>query len=260
MTLICLAADKGSPGVTTTTLALAAVWPRPVLLAETDPAGSDLAYTLAGDRRHGLQPEIGLVSLAAATATPTPVDITAHTQTTPGGLPVLLGVPGPAHGRALASIWGPLGRALAAMPGMDVLADCGRLTDDSAGILGLLSHAELILLLARDDVAGIAHLRDRVASLHGSWAPGDTPRLAAAVATSQQRRDHVIAEARKVFTASHLAVALVTTVTHDPTGAATLAVGGQPRRRMADPLLLRSARRLADELGPHLSTTAQATS
>jgi len=42
MALIAIAADKGSPGVTTTSVALAAVWPRPVLLAECDPSGGDL--------------------------------------------------------------------------------------------------------------------------------------------------------------------------------------------------------------------------
>jgi hypothetical protein len=42
MALIALAADKGSPGVTTAAVALAAVWPRRVRLAETDPAGGDL--------------------------------------------------------------------------------------------------------------------------------------------------------------------------------------------------------------------------
>ena len=35
MALIALAADKGSPGVTTAAVALAAVWPRRVMLAET---------------------------------------------------------------------------------------------------------------------------------------------------------------------------------------------------------------------------------
>src|ERR1700733_5524315 len=61
MALIAVAADKGAPGVTTTALSLAAVWPRPVLLAECDPAGGDLVYRLPapgrgrpGRRRPGL--------------------------------------------------------------------------------------------------------------------------------------------------------------------------------------------------------------
>ena len=42
MALIAIAADKGAPGVTTACLALSLVWPRPVLLAECDPAGGDV--------------------------------------------------------------------------------------------------------------------------------------------------------------------------------------------------------------------------
>ena len=51
MALIAVAADKGAPGVTTASVALAAVWPRPVLLAECDPAGGDLVYRLPGGGR-----------------------------------------------------------------------------------------------------------------------------------------------------------------------------------------------------------------
>ena len=46
MSLVALAADKGSPGVTTAAVALAAVWPRPALVAECDPSGGDLAMRL----------------------------------------------------------------------------------------------------------------------------------------------------------------------------------------------------------------------
>ena len=44
MSLVVVSAGKGSPGVTTTALALSAVWPRPALLMECDPAGGDLPY------------------------------------------------------------------------------------------------------------------------------------------------------------------------------------------------------------------------
>ena len=67
MALIALAADKGSPGVTTTAVALAASWPRPALLAERDPSGGDLAYRLPGPHGQRLDPHRGLISLAVAT-------------------------------------------------------------------------------------------------------------------------------------------------------------------------------------------------
>ena len=40
--LIALCSAKGAPGVTTSGLALALSWPRPVVLAELDPAGGDV--------------------------------------------------------------------------------------------------------------------------------------------------------------------------------------------------------------------------
>ena len=63
MALIVLAADKGAPGVTTAATALGAVWPRPVLLAECDPSGGDLAYRLPGEDGGVLNPGRGLLSL-----------------------------------------------------------------------------------------------------------------------------------------------------------------------------------------------------
>jgi len=66
MALIAVAADKGAPGVTTTALALAAVWPRPVLLAECDPAGGDLVYRLPAADGGRLDQRRGLLSLAVA--------------------------------------------------------------------------------------------------------------------------------------------------------------------------------------------------
>ena len=64
MALIVVASDKGSPGVTTTAITLAAVWPRRALLAELDPSGGDVALRLRGPRGAPLSPEVGLISLA----------------------------------------------------------------------------------------------------------------------------------------------------------------------------------------------------
>ena len=48
--LIALCSDKGSPGVTTTALALGSAWVTPVVVVEADLAGGDLAIRL---RPHG---------------------------------------------------------------------------------------------------------------------------------------------------------------------------------------------------------------
>ena len=60
MSMVALASAKGAPGVTTTAVALGAVWPRRVLVAECDPAGGDLAA------RFRLPPEPNLVALGMA--------------------------------------------------------------------------------------------------------------------------------------------------------------------------------------------------
>src|SRR2546423_15418228 len=64
MALIAIASDKGAPGVTTAALALAAVRPRPVLLAECDPAGGDPVYRFPAVDGGHLDPRRGVLSLA----------------------------------------------------------------------------------------------------------------------------------------------------------------------------------------------------
>lgn len=42
MALVALVSAKGSPGVTTTALAMTLTWPKPAIAAECDPAGGDV--------------------------------------------------------------------------------------------------------------------------------------------------------------------------------------------------------------------------
>src|ERR1700734_826069 len=121
MALIVIAADKGAPGVTTTALALAAVWPRPVLLAECDPSGGDLVYRFPAAHGGSLDPRRGLVTLAgAARPGPPPRPPWEHTPKMAGGLDVLTGVTNAEQGAGLGTLWGPLGGLFAAMSGGDV--------------------------------------------------------------------------------------------------------------------------------------------
>src|SRR5215475_11096401 len=109
MALIAVAADKGAPGVTTTSVALAAVWPRPVLLAECDPAGGDLVYRLPGPDGGLLDRRRGLLSLAvAARHGLQPQHIGEHSQKLGGGLDLLAGVTSAEQGVGLDALWGQL--------------------------------------------------------------------------------------------------------------------------------------------------------
>lgn len=165
MALIVVAADKGAPGVTTTALALAAVWPRPVLLAECDPAGGDLAFRFPAANGEPLDPRRGVLSLAvAARRGLQPGQLWEHTQKLYGGIDVLLGVTNADQGMGLGTFWGQLGRGLASVPQADVIADCGRLGSDSP-VIDLLAEASSVLLLTRAEVGDVVRLRDRVVAL-----------------------------------------------------------------------------------------------
>jgi hypothetical protein len=165
MGLIVVAADKGAPGVTTTALALAAVWPRPVLLAECDPAGGDIAFRFPAADGERLDPRRGTLSLAvAARRGLQPGQVWEHTQKLYGGIDVLLGVTNADQGASLSVFWGQLGQVLASVPGADVIADCGRLGADGP-VTDLLAEASRVLLLTRAEVGEVIRLRDRVVAL-----------------------------------------------------------------------------------------------
>jgi hypothetical protein len=163
MALIAVASDKGAPGVTTTALALASVWPEPVLLAECDPAGGDLVFRFPAADGRQLDPRRGLLSLAVAGRRDyQQQQVWQHTQKIHGGLDVLLGVTNAEQGAGLGTLWGPLARMLGALPGTDVIADCGRLGPEGP-FYELLAEADAVLLVTRPEFGDIIRLRDRAA-------------------------------------------------------------------------------------------------
>ena len=159
MALIAVLADKGAPGVTTTAVVLAAVWPQPAVLAECDVAGGDLPYRLPSSGGVPLAQDRGLLSLASAVRSPSGPDaVWEHTQQLDGGLRVLVGPTVPEQAAAMATAWTPISGMLAGLPGTDVIADCGRVLGDTP-VLPVLRRAELLIVVARHTVEGVAHLR-----------------------------------------------------------------------------------------------------
>jgi hypothetical protein len=166
MTLIALGSVKGSPGVTTTAMALAATWPgHRLVLAEVDAAGGDLAS------RFGLPAEPGLVSLAtAARRDPRAELIWDHCQTLPGELRVLTA---PAASEQTA--WGVrvlgdgLFGSLADTADVDVVADCGRL-DALSPALAIARQAQLLILVTRPVLSELNHVGERLAALRNGPA------------------------------------------------------------------------------------------
>jgi hypothetical protein len=247
--LLCLASVKGSPGVTTTVLALAARWPaswRRVLI-EADPAGGDLAA------RYGLPLTPGLVSLAAAARRSTDPDLVwEHAQELPGGLPVVAGPTraDQAHA-ALAAACGADGHAgvLGAFAGRgDVVAivDCGRLDRDSA-ISQVIEAADQLLLVARPRADELAHLAARAEQI--ALGPAHTRLL---LMGSGYPAGEVARE---------VGLSVLGSVPHDPRTAAALS-GHAASRPRARARLARAATRIAAELAAdprRLSSTTATT-
>ena len=163
--MIALVSVKASPGVTTTALALAALWPAPRrLVIEADPSGGDLGAWL------GLAPAPGLASLAAAIRHDRRPGIAwRHAQALPGG--VVSAVPAPAGAEQAAACLATLAAPRAGTAWLDagdqeavVIADCGRL-DPRSLALAVAARAALTLVLVRPQVSELSHLAERLPGL-----------------------------------------------------------------------------------------------
>jgi Mrp family chromosome partitioning ATPase len=241
MAVIAFASAEGSPGVTTTLAALAAIWPghRRLLVVELDPAGGDLAVWF------DLRPEPGLVTLAAAGRRELePVVVLGHSQMLPSTAPdhhpdeqrrVLVGpVAAEQAHAALHTLRGRLAPALARIDQADVLVDCGRV-DPASVALEIFDHADLVVAVLRPEVSAVHHLSARLRAIN--------PQAPVAVLTVGERPYSVpdVAEAVGVNPLGALPV--------DAKAAAALAGRGVgPLRTVRRSALLRTARTLADGL------------
>ena len=186
MTLTCFASTKGAPGVTLTTLGFAAARAAngaKVFVLEADPSGGSLAV------RYQLGRQPGLITLAAASRHGlNRNEITAHAQELPGGLPVIVAPERQDRATAVLRADGArIGRFLADLPDVEVIADCGRLDTETVAT-GLPGQADALYLLARpiaEDIQPAAALASvaRESGLSVAWVlVGDRPHDPAEVA------------------------------------------------------------------------------
>jgi hypothetical protein len=252
MALIAIAADKGSPGVTTTSIALAAVWPRPVLLAECDPAGGDLVYRLPGSNGERLDPRRGLLSLAvAARRGLQPHQVWEHVQKLRGGLDVLAGVTSAEHGAGLEGLWGSVGAVLSALPQADVIADCGRIGVDGP-YYDLLAQATTVVMISRATLGEVVRLRERVAAvaaaLHRRGRPG--VRVAVVVIADHKHFNSALAEVAHSLDQGKSPASVIGGLADEPKSADLLR--GEWGGKLDKSLLIRTAREIAAHLAAQL--------
>ncbi|WP_028192595.1 hypothetical protein [Salinispora pacifica] len=235
MAVICLASAKGSPGVTTAGLAFALTWSRPVVLAECDPAGGDIA---AGYLRHlELDGGHGLMQLVVAELRGQAgeqfwsqlVDLDPpRTQRL-----LLPGIATPAQAASLDPNWYGLASFFASLehgdPRFDVIADCGRLVAPHTP-WPLLSRADLVLLAVKPTLASLLPGRAAVQTLLAGAGPGSDGRIGLLVVGDGDYDDRAVSR--------HLGVPVIAHLPHDDRSARVLAEGGTVRTRLP---LLRAA-------------------
>lgn len=220
MAVITLSSASGSPGVTTTAVAMALNWPRPVVLIEADPTGG--SGVLAGFLRGTTEYDVGLIELALS-----PLDTADALREVVRPLAPDVGfIAGVrAHGQvgALREVWQRLAVALADLDatGQDAIVDAGRL-----GLVGspepLLANADLALLLTRGNLPAIAAAR--------SWSDA-----VKGPATSWQRAAALMVGDRQPYRAAEIArvldLAVLAALPDEPEAAAVYHRGCAPPRR-----------------------------
>lgn len=242
MAVLAFCSAKHSPGVSVTTLACTLTWTRPVILAECDPAGGDIA---AGYLREVRLDGLGLGRLTASLHRrrlaediwTQMVDLAPGEDTAMTRL-VLPGLSDPAQAARWAERhtpgeptgWEQLAQLFRSLErgstGFDVIADCGRLAVEHPPT-PMLAAADVVLLVLRPTLPAV---RAAAVALSTLTTPGAAP-------------VGLITVGDGVYSGKELALELRTPVLaampDDPGTAAVLSNGGERRHAR----LLRAAAR-----------------
>ena len=251
LTVVCSA--KGSPGVTSAALALAAAWAdgTPVLI-EADSSGGDLAYRCRHRDGGQVAATPSIVSLAAAVRgrpaalDGAPAQLGEHTQQLACGVHVVPGLLGPSQARGIDSLWPNIAR-VAAAASLPVVVDVGRIGPSS---LPFLDAADAIILVSDDRPESLLHTRELLVELAAptlARARTAQPVLPAVVCA----RRHAAALSRdvdQVLGQTSLGLMECTPIHEDLDALTRLEQGANPRGRLAGSSLLRSVAVLRDRL------------
>ena len=170
MTVLAFASAKGSPGVTTTVLGLAACWPadREALVVDADCAGGDLVVRFTGGE-DGLQSSPSTVQLAAAARSGMTSDALFETLQSLPGPGEVRALVGPSASSAASTALESLLRCglvdlLAGLRRFDTLVDVGRL-DPWSPAMGLVRELGSVVVVVSATFASVVHARDLIAVL-----------------------------------------------------------------------------------------------
>jgi hypothetical protein len=255
MAVFALISPGGAPGVTTTALAIALTWPRPIIVAECDPGGGDI---LAGLFAGHLPAPRGLIGVAfEAGRGPAAVTAELNKQLAPlddsGRRRFLAGVSDPRQANGLGPVWPAIAAALSSQDS-DVIADCGRLDAGAGQPLSVLADAAAVVMVMRPTLRQVAAARPRVEML--TQFLGGSDRLVVLLVGERGLRSGEIR--------SSLGIKVIGSMPDDPKTAAVLSDGAGRRTNLDRLPLLRGGKNAGKaiaalasrSLGPELSVTS----
>jgi MinD-like ATPase involved in chromosome partitioning or flagellar assembly len=170
---VVLFSAKGAPGVTTTAMLIASLWPRPALLVDCDPAGGDVGLRLPAPDGSPLDLGTGVLSLLPlARRRLEPGTLLEHSQQVLGGGEVIVGLTGPEQAAAAGATWNTIARALADLDSHQVIVDAGRL-DPTSPVLPAARAADLAVCVVDASVTGVFAARARLRTVLPALAARD---------------------------------------------------------------------------------------
>ncbi|WP_298324538.1 hypothetical protein [Haloactinopolyspora sp.] len=238
MAIVALTSARGAPGVTTSALAMAMLWPRPVVLVEADVAGS--SSILAGYLRGSVPPDRGLVSLAVAHRRGVLAErfFDQTVRLIEDRVRLVPGLVNAQQATSMDRLWSPLSMVLASLErtGTDVIVDAGRLGMLHAP-MPLIRSADAVLLVTRTSLPAVSAARARIESLRTDLVElgqGDDTLSVLLVGEGQPYR------AREIH--ASLRTPVLTSMAWDQAAADSLSHGAPYGRRFAAAPLFRSTR------------------
>ena len=251
--LVALCGEKGSPGVTTSALALASAWPTPAVVVEADLAGGDLGIRLrAGGAALPESPTVLSVATAArSNHDPGMLDRYAHRLNKNVSV-----VPAAILREQMAGVgdWSPLARALTRSE-PTVFVDLGHLHATSK-VLEVAACADLVITVARPEATSVIRIRERLPRLATDLGAlcGSPPRFVPLLVTKSRHGDGDVSELRSLLAETGLTPFIVggSYLAHDPVAVRRLEAGEEPGGRLARTELLRTARATATLLAGFL--------
>lgn len=247
--LISLASVKGSPGVTSTALALAAVWPRPVVLLEADSSGGDLAYRCKAALGGPVAANKGLLQLAAAVrgGLPGAGVVANEAQMLACGVNLVQGVNRAGQARAFAGLW-PTITAACMDAEVDVIADLGRV-DRTSPVMALAEQSAHLLTVAVATLESVMHLREDVPDLMGALAQAGAIGVCPILVGPDARAGRDRADLDNLLDGAGIAVRPTVSLPYDAKALTRLEQGESPSGRLGRTLLMRGAKAVVASLG-----------